>query len=598
MTSKDKTSSGIPGTVFSFLKYAFLSSRHMRIGMIGMCACTFIAVTGETFTVYGFKLPVDGLQVADKADPWLTLGHPFIFIVLSCFVILAGYAVRGLFEINTLAETQNVLREMLMRHMLGHSHEYFHNRFAGELATKIGNVNRAYHNFIWDRLQNGFIPVIASVLGASYLLWRVDHGLVFILWGVLVGFIVLPTLCAPSISRAASEVADTESDTTGQIVDTATNIASVKDFDRAGHEIDLLQDVQGRYVRAYRYLRWRQIGFWRMLNLIAMVLVLGFIWRMIGSWGEGHVTLGDATMCMTLAWTMWSHLDKLSDNLLQLANDMGRFQEALDEINFGHDIADARGAPALAVRGGGIEFRNVDFSHRSGHSVFKNLNLVIRPAEKVGFVGLSGAGKTTLCQLLLHNYELQGGSISIDRQDISEVTQSSLRRSIAVIPQDPALFHRSLKDNILYGRPDASEADVFAAAKVAQADPFISTLREGYETLVGERGVKLSGGQRQRISIARAILKDAPILILDEATSALDSQTERQIQTALAAAMEGRTTLVIAHRLSTLAHLDRLIVLRNGKVEEDGTLETLLAKNGHFAELWRCQADGFLPEKL
>ncbi len=224
--------------------------------------------------------------------------------------------------------------------------------------------------------------------------------------------------------------------------------------------------------------------------------------------------------------------------------------------------------------------------------------MTIPKAQKIGLVGLSGAGKTTLCQLLLRNYNLKSGEIIIGGENIAEVTQDSLRQKIAVIPQDPSLFHRSLRENILYGRPEATEEDVIAAAKAAQAHDFILATQSGYDTMVGERGVKLSGGQRQRIAIARAILKDAPFLILDEATSSLDSDTERLIQSALVAAMEGRTTIVIAHRLSTLARMDRLVVLREGVIIEDGTLDQLVAKAGHFAYLWNLQAGGFLPKKI
>lgn len=230
--------------------------------------------------------------------------------------------------------------------------------------------------------------------------------------------------------------------------------------------------------------------------------------------------------------------------------------------------------------------------------MFDDFSLTIPSSQKVGVVGLSGAGKTTLCQLLLRNYDINSGEIIVGGQDISKVKQESLRKNIAVIPQDPTLFHRSLYENILYGKPDATEEEVQAAAVAAQAHDFILKAQHGYNTEVGERGVKLSGGQRQRIAIARAILKNAPVLILDEATSALDSDTERMIQTALDTAMEGRTTIVVAHRLSTLAHLDRIIVMKGGQIIEDGNLQSLIAANGHFAYLWNLQAGGFLPEKL
>jgi ABC-type multidrug transport system fused ATPase/permease subunit len=245
---------------------------------------------------------------------------------------------------------------------------------------------------------------------------------------------------------------------------------------------------------------------------------------------------------------------------------------------------------------GEIVFDQLCFSYKSGRDVFNSLSLTIPAGQKVGLVGFSGAGKTTLCQLLLRNYDLNSGQIRIDGQNIATVTQDSLRAQIAVIPQDTSLFHRSLAENIGYGRPDASMEEIVAAAKAAEAHDFIMQLPAGYETLVGERGIKLSGGQRQRIAIARAILKNAPILLLDEATSALDSVTERLIQTALNHAMAGRTTIVVAHRLATLTNLDRLIVLEHGQVIEDGSLSELLARNGRFAQLWQMQAGGFLPD--
>jgi ABC-type multidrug transport system fused ATPase/permease subunit len=274
----------------------------------------------------------------------------------------------------------------------------------------------------------------------------------------------------------------------------------------------------------------------------------------------------------------------------------GTIKEGLSKITKPIELTDAPGAQPIVVPKGEIVFDQVCFSYNSGRDVFDNLSLTIPAGQKVGLVGFSGAGKTTLCQLLLRNYDLNSGQIRIDDQNIAGVTQDSLRAQIAVIPQDTSLFHRSLAENIGYGRPDASMEEIVAAAKAAEAHDFIMKLPAGYETLVGERGIKLSGGQRQRIAIARAILKNAPILLLDEATSALDSVTERLIQTALNHAMAGRTTIVVAHRLATLTNLDRLIVLEHGQVIEDGSLSELLARNGRFAQLWQMQAGGFLPD--
>lgn len=589
----------MPDRVFPFLWFMFKSLPvYLRVSAVAICSMTAIVVSFNIYMMYGFKLLVDGLQTASAADPWATLGKPFWIVAMCCAVHTVLYRVRSLIDAYSIPETHNHIREMLMTYLLRHSHDYFHNRFSGELVNKIGNVNRGYHNLLWDRLQHGFIPPFFAIGMASYLLWSVDVKLVFLMWSIVAGLVISAIIFGPWVSRASGRVADREADITGQLVDTVSNVASVKNFAQGGHEITLLQRVQRPYIRDYRKLGWAQIIFWGAFDIIITGLVLGFIWQLVDNWSTGSMTLGDVTMCVAISWDLWWRLGGMSWTMTELAGDIGRMQEALDEILPPHEITDAPGAAPLTVTDGEIRFENVDFTHKSGHKVFDGFNLVIKPAEKVGLVGLSGAGKTTLCQLLLRNYEIQNGKILIDGQDIAEVTQESLRREIAVIPQEPSLFHRSLHENILYGNPEAGAARIESAADAAQAGEFIGTLPQGYETLVGERGVKLSGGQRQRIAVARAILKDAPILLLDEATSSLDSKTERRIQSALMAAMSGRTTLVIAHRLSTLVHLDRLIVLENGKITEEGTLDDLLELGGHFAELWQYQANGFLPNNL
>lgn len=269
---------------------------------------------------------------------------------------------------------------------------------------------------------------------------------------------------------------------------------------------------------------------------------------------------------------------------------------ALTLISTSHEIKDAPSAQLMAVTAGRIQFKDVTFSYKKGKPIFENLSVDILPGQRVGLVGFSGSGKSTFVNLIMRSYDIQKGAISIDGQNIAAVTSHSLREKIAMIPQDPSLFHRTLMENIRYGRFDATDEEVIEASKRAHCHGFIEELDEKYHSLVGERGVKLSGGQRQRIAIARAILKNAPILILDEATSSLDSVTEKIIQKSLDDLMKNRTTLVIAHRLSTLSHLDRILVFDQGKIVEDGTTEALLQKNGYFARLWNMQADGFLPD--
>jgi ATP-binding cassette subfamily B protein len=279
-------------------------------------------------------------------------------------------------------------------------------------------------------------------------------------------------------------------------------------------------------------------------------------------------------------------------------DDIGQLQEALQKISTPLSVVDADNAPDLDVRAGTIEFRDVTFGYQEGQKLFDGLNLSVAAGEKVGLVGVSGAGKTTLCQLLLRAYDVQGGGIYIDGQNIAGVTQDSLHAAIAVIPQEPVLFHRSLGDNIRYGRFDATRDEMLAGARAAQASEFIEKLPLQYDTLVGERGIKLSGGQRQRVAIARAIVKDSPILVLDEATSALDSETEKAIQAAMVEAMRGRTTIVVAHRLSTLSRMDRIVVMEEGRVIEEGTFLELKSSGGIFSRLWNLQAGGFLASSL
>ena len=315
-------------------------------------------------------------------------------------------------------------------------------------------------------------------------------------------------------------------------------------------------------------------------------------------WQKGVIDASDMVVVFFGSWNFYSMLDSISKALPKVYEAYGEADSALKTIFVSHDVRDAPNARALLAPRGAIDFKQLHFGYRGQSDVFDGLSLHIAAGQKVGLVGFSGAGKTTLVQLLLRLYDVKLGQILIDDQNIAQVTQDSLRAKIAVIPQEPQLFHRTLAENIRFAQPTASFADVVAAAKKAQAHEFITAQPLGYDTLVGERGVKLSGGQRQRIALARAILKDAPILLLDEATSALDSVTEQAIQTALAQIMQGRTSLVVAHRLSTLKHLDRIVVLEKGVVVEDGSHNELLAKNGHYSQLWHAQVNGFLPDDV
>ncbi|MBL8638315.1 MAG: ABC transporter ATP-binding protein [Alphaproteobacteria bacterium] len=561
-------------------------------------ATTGFEAMASMVMLYTFKFLVDALALADPQNIWVNLKTPFWTVVGLCFLTTTILRIRGIVNAYSTPYILNALREVLVKNLTRHSHEYFHNRFSGDMVNKVNNMCKAYVDIFWDRLAHGFVPAFFSITSSCVLLGFVDPYLSLILLGVVGALFCASYFLGPKLSEASANLADRESDISGQLVDTITNISSVKNHAGMFHEIDLLKKIQYPYILAYRRKSWNEIIFWGVFDLIVSSLVIGLIWYLIENWASGKYSTGDVTVCMLIAWDAWWRLAGLSWSLTQLSGDLGRMQSALNDFVQPVGVEDKEGARKFSPESGEIEFKNISFVYDSGHQVFSDFNLTIPKAQKIGLVGLSGAGKTTLCQLLLRNYNLKSGEIIIGGQNIAEVTQDSLRQKIAVIPQDPSLFHRSLRENILYGRPEASEEEVIAAAKAAQAHDFILATQSGYDTMVGERGVKLSGGQRQRIAIARAILKDAPFLILDEATSSLDSDTERLIQSALVAAMEGRTTIVIAHRLSTLARMDRLVVLREGVIIEDGTLDQLVARGGHFAYLWNLQAGGFLPKKI
>jgi ATP-binding cassette subfamily B protein len=328
----------------------------------------------------------------------------------------------------------------------------------------------------------------------------------------------------------------------------------------------------------------------------AAVLKFGVIGYALYLWNRGEIGVGDFTMAASLALLIIGDARNLSRRFLEFFEYVGNVANGVGTIVRAHDIVDAPDAQPLQVRQGRIEFRDVRFAYTPGQWVFEGLNVTIEPGQRVGLVGFSGSGKSTFVGLILRYYDPQSGRICIDGADIARVTQDSLHAQVGLIPQDPSLFHRSLRDNIAYAQPDVNLEEVAEAARLAHADEFIREMPEGYDSLVGERGVKLSGGQRQRVAIARVVLKDAPVLILDEATSSLDSVTERTIQENLDRVMGRKTVIVIAHRLSTIAHLDRILVFDRGRIVEDGKHEELLARQGFYHRLWTMQAGGFLPE--
>ncbi|MEN8237315.1 MAG: ABC transporter ATP-binding protein [Pseudomonadota bacterium] len=380
-------------------------------------------------------------------------------------------------------------------------------------------------------------------------------------------------------------------------MDTLSNMLTVRLFALSKNEDSLLTSSIDDAMHAEKAMEWFYFKIWLFYGYGFFLAQCFNLFLLIKGRVDGWVTIGDFALVLSLNFSIMDNFWKVSQDIPKFLKLYGRIRQGITDIMVQPDIVDVEGAAPLQLTGGTLTFEEVHFRYGEAAPIFQKKSVTIASGEKVGLVGYSGSGKTTFVNLILRLYEVTSGRILIDGQNIRKVTQDSLHASIGMIPQDPSLFHRKLMDNIRYGRPDASEKEVIYAAKKAHADDFIRALPIGYDSLVGERGVKLSGGQRQRVAIARAILKDAPILILDEATSALDSVTEKYIQQSLHELMQGRTTIVIAHRLSTLAAMDRILVFDKGQIIEDGPHDKLLKTKGHYAKMWQMQVQGFLPDE-
>lgn len=484
--------------------------------------------------------------------------------------------------------------ETLFSYLTYHSAEYFSNRFAGALANKVGNASDSGSRIIQTTLWQ-FLPLVISFVVGLAVTATANIILSVILGAWILIFIAIMTYLALKRKPYAKTASESTSTMKGVMVDSASNMSAVHQSGHHEFEIEHLEE----YIRISRDAG-RRIWFYSEVSLsIGNFLMAIFIGTMLTTavslLQAGMITVGDIAMLVGIMTAQMRQLLFIGNEINKMMDDYAQVAEGLEELLVPHDIKDVANAKDLKTKNGSISFDDVSFSYGPS-KVFDHFNLVVPGGQKVGLVGHSGAGKTSLTSLLLRQYEVSDGVISIDKQSINGVTQKSIRQQIAIVPQDTSLFHRTIRENIRYGNLEATDADVERAAKNAQAHDFIVKLPKGYDTLVGERGIKLSGGQRQRVAIARAILKNAPILVLDEATSALDSESETCIQTALQELMKGKTVLAIAHRLSTLRMMDRIIVLDKGQVMEDGTHDELIAKGGIYARLWESQVKGFIQE--
>jgi len=507
------------------------------------------------------------------------------------------------------AGTTSRIRWQTHRYVLRQSLGFFQNDFAGRVANKIMQTGTSLRESVVqliDALWYASVQFIGSAVLFAASDWRLTIPL--IIW--LVAYIVALRYFVPRIKERSTKSSEARSMLVGRIVDSYTNIMTVKLFAHAEREDTYAREALTEQMQAWqaslRLITAMELVLYSLNGVLLVATTGAAIWLWTGSYvsvGDIAVVSGLVIRIVTMSgWVMWTIADVFEN--------IGVVHEGMETISLPNLLKDAPDAKPLAVSKGEICFDHIHFHYGAGRDaaagapqrVIENLSLLVRPGEKVGLVGRSGAGKSTLVNLLLRFYDLEGGRILIDGQDIAHVTQDSLRAEIGMVTQDTSLLHRSVRDNILYGRPDASDADVIAATRQAEAHDFILHLedmkgRKGYDAHVGERGVKLSGGQRQRIAIARVLLKDAPILILDEATSALDSEVESEIQASFEKLMRGKTVIAIAHRLSTIAAMDRLVVMEEGRIVEEGTHAELLLRDGLYSQLWQRQSGGFLARE-
>ncbi len=582
----------LPATPFRFVLYF---ARQYRGWYLLMIALETINSTCGILIPYATGQIIKAVTQAHEQSLSLVehlKGPLWLFIALAIGEVVFARAGGGVQIVIGPRQRQTVTRAMYA-YLQHHSHRFLSNDFAGALAHKISETSLGYSQTLWTLIFD-FYPMVIVFGVAIFMLGHAHRGLAEFVAVWAVCFVSLSFWLATRTRPFAVAASAARSETTGKVVDAVTNLTSTRLFARLDYEREYLDNQLRKEMRAVRRsnsyserVRWFQYS-------AAAVLKIGVLYYALQLWGRGEITVAEFVVASTTTLLIINEARNLSRRFLEFFEYIGNVANGVHTLVRPHEVVDEPGARRVRVERGRIEFRDVSFGYSAEQLIFRHLNVTIPAGQRVGLVGFSGSGKSTFVSLILRLYDPQGGQILIDGHDIRAMTQDSLHSQLSLIPQDPNLFHRTLMENIRYGRLDATDEEVVDAARKAHADGFIRMIKDQYASLVGERGVKLSGGQRQRIAIARVVVKNAPILILDEATSSLDSITEQAIQETLNEVMQGKTVIVVAHRLSTIAHLDRILVFDQGRIVEDGTHDQLLALGGSYHRLWSRQAGGFV----
>ncbi|PZQ48447.1 MAG: multidrug ABC transporter ATP-binding protein [Micavibrio aeruginosavorus] len=588
----------LPTKVGAFLWFFMrqIKGRLLALSLLGVAG----GALGSLSAYFFGQIVEVFVSTTDKSQLWDHLVTPFAFYtVLILIASPALYNTQGWLSSHTLPYYASMVRRQLALYLHQHSYRYFQDDFAGRLAGKVLEMPYAMRQIVNDITGPFIYAGTTFVVTLAVFSWI---GLYFAAFTALYIFCYTLNLryFIPRIRGLAEIASRRRSVMRGRYVDIITNIFLVKIFARRAHEDAYFRESLHETSGAVTKQELTITAMFRVQHVMNSTFMFTLVLAAVHAWNQDSLTTAQISMVLPMALNMISATFWLTEIYTGFFERLGEVQEGMEAVVQTHDVLDKPDAGHLVVKTPSLAFENVAFSYPS-RPMFSDFTLKIEPRQRIGLVGPSGAGKSTMMQLILRLHDVQGGKITIDGQNIADMTQESVRSSIAVIPQSADMLHRTVRENIAYGKPGATEDEIINAAKRAQAHDFIKDLRDakgnqGYDAAVGERGVKLSGGQRQRIAIARAILKDAPILILDEATASLDSESEKLIQAALEDVMKDRTVIVIAHRLSTIAHLDRLIVLEGGKIVEDGTHKELLERNGLYARLWGLQSGGFLAD--